>query len=111
MQFVRLAQSRRSRFTIASRMLTRTQQKLKTLLSIWCAINRLSRSGKVIGENQTIFVFKAMKAVPIEGTYAYFEENPNTSIKPCKRADWVILGKSPFEANRWQSRNRRVADN
>ena len=39
-----------------------------------------------------------MKAVPIGGAYAYFEENSNASIKPGKRADWVILGKPPFEA-------------
>lgn len=39
-----------------------------------------------------------MKAVPIGGAYAYFEENANASIKPGKRANVVILGKSPFEA-------------
>ena len=58
----------------------------------------MSRNGKVISEIQTVSVFKSMKAVPIGGAYAYFEENANASIKPGKRANVVILGKSPFEA-------------
>ena len=62
----------------------------------------MRKNGKVIGEDQKTSVFEVMKAVPIEGTYAYFEENSNASIKSGKRADLVILGKSPLKPNRWE---------
>lgn len=71
--------------------------KPKMLHSVWCAVNRLSRSGKVIGEDQKISVFEAVKAVTIGAAYEYFEENTKGSIKTGKRADLVILDKSPFD--------------
>ncbi len=70
--------------------------KPKMLHSVWSAVNRLSRNGNIIGEDQKISVFEAMKAVTIGAAYEYFEEDSKGSIKPGKRADLVILDKSPL---------------
>lgn len=71
--------------------------KPKMMHSVWCAVNRLSRCGKVVGDKQKISVFDAVKAVTIGAAYEYFEEDSKGSIKVGKRADLVILDKSPFD--------------
>lgn len=71
--------------------------KPNMLHSVWCAVNRKSRSGNVIGEDQKIDVYDALKAVTINGAYQYFEEDSKGSIKEGKRADLVILDKNPME--------------
>ncbi|MCI8599925.1 MAG: amidohydrolase [Lachnospiraceae bacterium] len=71
--------------------------KPNMLHSVWCASNRVSRSGQVVGEEQKVTVYEALKAVTINGAYQYFEENEKGSIEEGKRADLVILDRSPLE--------------
>ena len=65
--------------------------------SVWCAVNRISRNGTVIGADQKISVYDALKAVTINAAYEYFEEDSKGSIKEGKRADLVILDRNPLE--------------
>lgn len=67
------------------------------LHSVWCAVNRISRNGTHIGDEQKISVYDALKAVTLNAAYEYFEENSKGSIKTGKRADLVILDDSPLE--------------
>lgn len=67
--------------------------------SVWCAVNRISRNGNLIGEEQKISVYEALKAVTINAAYEYFEENTKGSIKEGKLADLVILDKNPLETD------------
>lgn len=69
------------------------------LHSVWCAVNRLSRQGNIIGEDQKISVYDALKAVTINAAYQYFEEDSKGSIREGKRADLVILDKNPLEVD------------
>ena len=71
--------------------------KPNMLLSVWCAVNRKSRGGKQIGDDQKVSVYEALKAVTINGAYQYFEESRKGSIKTGKRADLVILDRSPLD--------------
>ena len=71
--------------------------KPNMLHSVWCAVNRLSRGGNVIGEDQKISVYDALRAVTVEGAYEYFEEREKGTIEVGKRADLVILDKSPLD--------------
>jgi predicted amidohydrolase YtcJ len=71
--------------------------KPNMLHSVWCAVNRISRAGNVIGEDQKIGVYDALKAVTINAAYQYSEEGSKGSIKDGKRADLVVLDKSPME--------------
>ncbi|MGC2873115.1 amidohydrolase [Ihubacter sp. mB4P-1] len=73
--------------------------KPKMLHSVWCAVNRISREGNVIGEEQRIDVYDALKAVTINAAYEYAEEDTKGSLKEGKRADLVILDRSPLEVN------------
>jgi predicted amidohydrolase YtcJ len=64
---------------------------------IWAAVNRTTRSGRVLGPDQRIPVMEAIRAVTSHGAWAYFEEDRKGSIVPGKRADLVILSASPLE--------------
>ena len=67
------------------------------LHSVWCAVNRVSRTGKIIGREQKISVYEALKAVTINAAYQYFEEDLKGSIEEGKTADLIILDASPLE--------------
>lgn len=69
------------------------------LHSIWCAVNRVSRGNDVIGAEQRVSVYEALKAVTINAAYQYFEEDSKGTLEIGKRADMVILDKSPLEVD------------
>ena len=78
--------------------------------SVWCAVNRISRNRQVIGSEQKIPVYEALKAVTIDAAYQYFEENDKGSIRTGKRADLVILDKSPLDVKPEDLREIRVLE-
>lgn len=78
------------------------------LHSVWCAVNRISRQGKIVGKEQKISVYQALKAVTIEAAYQYFEEKTKGTIEAGKRADLVILDKSPLDVSAEDIRNIKV---
>lgn len=67
------------------------------LKTLWCAVNRKTKSGHTLGENQKVDVYTALKAVTINAAWQYFEENKKGSLTPGKLADIVILDKNPLK--------------
>lgn len=78
--------------------------------TVWCAVNRISRSGQVLGADEKISVTEALKAITIRGAYQYFEENEKGSIEAGKKADFVILDKNPLEVPKECLRAIRVLE-
>ncbi len=70
------------------------------LHSVWCAVNRRTKSGKLLGEEQRIDVYEALKAVTVNAAYAYHEENRKGTIEAGKEADFVILSENPLKAEK-----------
>lgn len=72
------------------------------LFSVWSAVNRTSRSGKVIGKNERATPYQALKAITRNPAYEYFEEDSKGTLTPGKLADLVILDANPLtiEANK-----------
>ena len=68
--------------------------------TVSCAVNRVSRSGQVIGENQRIPVMEALKAITSYAAYQYHEETEKGTIAVGKYADFVVLDKNPLETDR-----------
>lgn len=64
--------------------------------TVWCAVNRKTRNGVSIGEEEKVTVWEAMKAITINGAYQYSEEMKKGTITPGKAADIVILDKNPL---------------
>jgi len=84
--------------------------KPNMLHSIWCAVNRVSRGGNIIGDDQVIDAYDALKAVTISAAYQYFEENNKGTIEEGKRADLVILDKSPLETDKMHIKDIKVLE-
>ncbi len=63
------------------------------------AVNRLSRSGLVLGPHQRLTVLEALNAVTLGAAYQYFEEDTKGSITVGKQADLVILGENPLTSD------------
>lgn len=80
------------------------------LHSVWSAVNRVTRSGRVIGEDQKISVYDALKAVTINAAYAYFDEDIKGSIKAGKKADLVILSDNPLKVDPMAIRDIKVLE-
>ncbi|ARJ38967.1 hypothetical protein SporoP8_08825 [Sporosarcina ureae] len=70
---------------------------ISPLFSIWVAVNRVTRDGKVLGENQKIDVESALKSMTIYGAQLNFEEDEVGSIELGKAADFVVLNENPVE--------------
>jgi predicted amidohydrolase YtcJ len=64
---------------------------LNQLFLLWTAVERKSRSGKVIGPNERLTPIEALRTITINGAYQYFEEESKGSIEKGKLADFVIL--------------------
>lgn len=82
--------------------------KPNMLHSVWCAVNRVSRQGRLIGSEQKITVYEALKAVTIHGAYQYFEEKLKGSLTVGKRADMIILDRCPLDVDCAEIRNISV---
>lgn len=67
------------------------------LETLWCAVNRLTRSGVLLGADERLPVLEALRAVTGNGAYQYFEEKDKGSIAEGKRADFVILSGNPLK--------------
>ncbi|TDQ18515.1 hypothetical protein DFQ04_0317 [Algoriphagus boseongensis] len=64
---------------------------------VWTAVNRTSRSGAIIGENERLTPYEALQAITIWSAYQHFEEDKKGSLKEGKLADLVILDKNPLK--------------
>lgn len=80
------------------------------LHSVWCAVNRISRDKDIIGKEQKISVYQALKAITVNAAYQYFEEGSKGSIEEGKRADLVILDESPLQVDKMKLRDIKVME-
>lgn len=69
---------------------------LDPLFTVWTAVNRLSRSGRVIGPAERITPWQALKAITLDGAWQYGEEDSKGSLSPGKLADLVVLDGNPL---------------
>ncbi len=78
------------------------------LHSIWCAVNRITRTGNVLGEFQKISVYEAFRAASYGGAYAYHEEDSKGTLAPGKKADMIIMDIDPFEIDPIRIKDIRI---
>ncbi len=62
-----------------------------TIKSIHTAVNRTTRNGRTLGEDQRISAEEAVRAYTSHAAYFQFRENQVGSIEPGKLADFVLL--------------------
>jgi predicted amidohydrolase YtcJ len=81
---------------------------LDPLFIAWTAVNRLSRSGEVIGPDERISAHDAFRALTIDAAYQYGEEERKGSIAPGKLADLVVLDHNPLQVDPASIKDVRV---
>ncbi len=62
------------------------------------SVERKSRSGEVIGADEKISAYEALKAITDWSAYQHFEEDTKGTLEVGKLADLVILDKNPLAA-------------
>ena len=80
------------------------------LHSVWCAVNRITRKGQPIGQDQCISVYDALKAVTINAAYEYHEEDSKGSLEAGKLADMVILEENPLKTDKMRIKDIAVLE-
>ncbi len=70
---------------------------LGPLFTAWCAVNRLTPSGRVQGEGEKISVEAALHAITLGAAYTLHMDDEIGSIELGKRADFAILEYDPSE--------------
>ena len=68
---------------------------LDQMFMLWSAVNRISRSGEVIGEDQRVSPIEGLKAMTIWAAEQYGEHGYKGSLVPGKFADLVVLTADP----------------
>ena len=69
---------------------------LGSLHTMWCAVNRVTPSGRVLGEEEKITAEQALKAVTIDAAYQMHMDHEIGSLEAGKRADMAILDEDPL---------------
>lgn len=70
---------------------------LGPLHQAWCAANRQTVSGRVLGPDECLDVAEALHAITMGAAHQLRMEHEVGSITPGKRADFVALDADPFE--------------
>ena len=66
------------------------------LFTAWCAVNRITESGSVLGENERISVADALYAITLGAAYTIRMDHLTGSIEPGKYADFAVLEQDPY---------------
>ncbi len=71
---------------------------LGPLFTAWCAVNRLTASGDVLGAYQRISIPTALRTITLGAAYTLKMDHEIGSIEAGKRADFCILDDDPLAA-------------
>ncbi len=78
--------------------------------TVWCAVNRRTKKGVKLGEEQCISAFDALKGVTINAAYMYHEEARKGTLEAGKLADLVLLDRNPLKVDPMEIRDITVLE-
>jgi predicted amidohydrolase YtcJ len=67
------------------------------LHTMWCAVNRVTPKGRVLGEHERINAYDALYAVTVDAAYQMHMDHEIGSIETGKWADFTVLEESPLD--------------
>ncbi|QOY62917.1 amidohydrolase [Lysobacter sp. H21R4] len=85
-----------------------TVTPIDPLLGLWTAVNRVSRSGAVIGAAQRATPYQALQAITANAAYQFFDEADRGTLAVGKLADFVVLDRNPLTVEPMAIRDIRV---
>ena len=72
---------------------------LGPLFTAWCAVNRVTPSGRVLGESERISVEQALHAITLGAAWTLGLDQETGSIECGKRADFCVLEEDPLSVD------------
>lgn len=78
------------------------------LMTMWCAVNRLTPSGRVLGEVEKLTPYEALYAATLGCAYQLHLDHELGSIEAGKWADFAVLDTSPLDVKPIEIRNINV---
>ena len=69
---------------------------LAPLFTAWCAVNRLTSAGRVLGEAERLGVEDALHAITLGAAFTLGLDDEIGSIETGKRADFAVLEEDPL---------------
>jgi len=81
---------------------------LGPLFTAWCAVNRLTPSGRVLGPNHRITVPEALHAITMGAAWTLKADHEIGSIEVGKRADFAVLEDDPLAIDPIKLKDVRV---
>jgi len=78
------------------------------LEAAWCAVNRVTKAGAQLDEDQKVTPYQAMRAITFNGAYQYGEEDLKGTLEAGKLADLVVLDRNPLAVDPREIRDIQV---
>jgi predicted amidohydrolase YtcJ len=78
------------------------------MMILWTTVNRVSRSGAVMGPEERLTPYEALKCITIWGAAMFFEEDRKGTLAPGKLADLVVLDRNPLKVDPMTIKDIRV---
>ncbi|MCW1959321.1 MAG: amidohydrolase [Mycobacterium sp.] len=69
------------------------------LMTMWCAVNRVTPSGRVLGDHEKLTPYEALHAATIGGAFQLHMDHEIGSIEAGKFADFAVLDQSPLDVD------------
>jgi predicted amidohydrolase YtcJ len=80
------------------------------MMILWTTVNRVSRSGSVMGAEERLTPYQALKSITIWGAEQFFEEDRKGTLTSGKLADMVILDKNPLKVDPMTIKDIKVVE-
>ena len=78
------------------------------LEAAWCAVNRVTKAGARLDEDQKLTPYQAMRAITYNGAYQYGEEADKGTLEVGKLADLAVLDRNPLAVDPREIRDIKV---
>lgn len=69
------------------------------LTAVYAAVNRRTRSGVILGPDQRVSPYEALKAITVNAAWQWGEEQDKGTLEKGKIADLVVLDKNPLKVD------------
>jgi predicted amidohydrolase YtcJ len=83
---------------------------IDAIFTVWSAVNRTSKTGKVIGPSERIPVALALRALTADAAYQYRLEGERGTLEAGKVADLVVLSANPLTTDPTRLRELQVLE-
>lgn len=85
-----------------------TVTPLDPMFLLWTCVNRIMRSGQVLGPDERVTPYQGLLSLTANGAYEYFEEKTKGTLEVGKLADLVVLDRNPLKVDPMAIKDIRV---